>query len=119
MRWPRPPYGAWLGAPAPRADGALFRTPRGDDGRNRPPLTVAGAQDAFAPSGEDDMSFIEGLRACDLEQQMSGVRHDGDDAAVPFGGASRNEPATVCSVVEAFDRMQEHSVDHTGVNPGP
>lgn len=65
---------------------------------------VADEQDACAPSWGDGVSLTEASKAFSLEQQVAGMRHDGDDVVVSFGGAAGNELATKCPDV---DRLQE------------
>jgi chitinase len=65
---------------------------------------VAGAHDSCTLTWGDAGSLEDASREFDLEQQISGLRHNGDDVALSFGGAAGDELATVC---HDLDRLHD------------
>lgn len=80
---------------------------------------VADARDSCTPTWGDTGSLDSASREFKLEQQIAGLRHDGIEVALSFGGASGDELATVCRDVdrlhdaydEVLSRYQVDTVD--------
>jgi chitinase len=82
-------------------------------------FVVADTDDGCSASWIDGITVEEASETLKLEQQIAGLRHDGGDVVISFGGATGDELATACTdvgrLVDAYraviDRYQIDIVD--------
>lgn len=63
-------------------------------------FVVADPDDGCSPSWIDGITVEEASETLRLNQQIAGLRHDGGDVVISFGGATGDELATACTDVD-------------------